>query len=255
MSTRPRILLTHTPQMRMNYYGARALSGLRELGEVVLHDGLEPLGTTALIAAAGRRVRRSAVGSDGTNGSSPGTSRLRCCASHRPNQSRAVSKAVMSGALFPTPTWLPPITRNTRVHSLTLCGYQTFNPCLTGVRRNLARSLCRVPQPRNWRRCKPLKCQFCVHLRKEKHHDHAEWRPCCAVFSRDHNHRARSVPLRCVCLPWCQSRRRRSGSQATGWQPRQMEGCGRAADRRKANVGRCPHVGSSRHWLIVRAES
>ena len=54
MSTRPRILLTHTPQMRMNYYGARALSGLRELGEVVLHEGLEPLGTTALIAAAER---------------------------------------------------------------------------------------------------------------------------------------------------------------------------------------------------------
>ena len=52
MSTRPRILLTHTPQMRENYYGARALAGLRELGEVVLHDGAEPLGTPALIAAA-----------------------------------------------------------------------------------------------------------------------------------------------------------------------------------------------------------
>ena len=38
--------------MRENYYGARALAGLRELGEVVLHDGLEPLGTAALIAAA-----------------------------------------------------------------------------------------------------------------------------------------------------------------------------------------------------------
>ena len=57
MSTRPRILLTHTPQMRENYYGARALVGLRELGEVVLHDGLEPLGTPALIAAgAGCRI-------------------------------------------------------------------------------------------------------------------------------------------------------------------------------------------------------
>src|ERR1700674_1819492 len=51
MSNRPRILLTHTPQMRESYYGARALAGLRELGEVVLHDGLEPLGTSALIAA------------------------------------------------------------------------------------------------------------------------------------------------------------------------------------------------------------
>jgi D-3-phosphoglycerate dehydrogenase len=54
MSNRPRILLTHTPQMRENYYGARALAGLRKLGEVVLHDGLEPLDTPALIAAAGR---------------------------------------------------------------------------------------------------------------------------------------------------------------------------------------------------------
>ena len=51
MSTRPRILLTHTPQMRENYYGARALAGLRELGEVTLHEGAEPLGTAALIAA------------------------------------------------------------------------------------------------------------------------------------------------------------------------------------------------------------
>ena len=52
MSNRPRILLTHTPDMRANYYGARALAGLRELGEVVLHEGAEPLGTAALIAAA-----------------------------------------------------------------------------------------------------------------------------------------------------------------------------------------------------------
>ena len=42
MSTRPRILLTHTPSMRANYYGTRALAGLRELGEVVLHEGLVP---------------------------------------------------------------------------------------------------------------------------------------------------------------------------------------------------------------------
>ena len=48
---RPRILLTHTPGMRENYYGARALAGLRELGEVVLHEGSEPLATPALIAA------------------------------------------------------------------------------------------------------------------------------------------------------------------------------------------------------------
>src|SRR5262245_47960840 len=52
MDTKPRILLTHTPQMRENYYGARALAGLREFGEVVLHEGSEPLGTPALSAAA-----------------------------------------------------------------------------------------------------------------------------------------------------------------------------------------------------------
>ncbi len=48
----PRILLTHTPQMRRNYYGARALAGLQALGDVRLHEGPEPLGTEALIAAA-----------------------------------------------------------------------------------------------------------------------------------------------------------------------------------------------------------
>ena len=48
MSNRPRILLTHTPDMRRNYYGARALAGLQALGEVVLHEGSEPLDTPAL---------------------------------------------------------------------------------------------------------------------------------------------------------------------------------------------------------------
>jgi D-3-phosphoglycerate dehydrogenase len=48
----PRILLTHTPETRGLYYGARALSGLRALGEVVLHEGSEPLDTGALIKAA-----------------------------------------------------------------------------------------------------------------------------------------------------------------------------------------------------------
>jgi D-3-phosphoglycerate dehydrogenase len=52
MKTRPRILLTHTPDMRRNYYGARALAGLQALGEVVLHEGLEPLSTQALTVAA-----------------------------------------------------------------------------------------------------------------------------------------------------------------------------------------------------------
>ena len=52
MPSRSRILLTHTPQMRRNYYGPRALAGLQSLGEVLLHEGAEPLDTLALIAAA-----------------------------------------------------------------------------------------------------------------------------------------------------------------------------------------------------------
>ena len=47
-----KILLTHTPHMRDNYYGARALAGLSSLGEVVLHQGNETLEGQALIAAA-----------------------------------------------------------------------------------------------------------------------------------------------------------------------------------------------------------
>jgi D-3-phosphoglycerate dehydrogenase len=47
-----RILLTHTPDMRRNYYGERALAGLRALGEVILHQGQQPLGGEALAAAA-----------------------------------------------------------------------------------------------------------------------------------------------------------------------------------------------------------
>ncbi len=31
-----RILLTHSPQTRANYYGARALAGLQALGDVVI---------------------------------------------------------------------------------------------------------------------------------------------------------------------------------------------------------------------------
>jgi D-3-phosphoglycerate dehydrogenase len=47
-----RMLLTHTPQMRQNYFGARALSELGALGRVSLHDGADPLDTAALIEAA-----------------------------------------------------------------------------------------------------------------------------------------------------------------------------------------------------------
>jgi D-3-phosphoglycerate dehydrogenase len=46
------ILLAHTPHMRANYYGERALAGLRALGAVTLHEGDEPLGGDSLVAAA-----------------------------------------------------------------------------------------------------------------------------------------------------------------------------------------------------------
>jgi D-3-phosphoglycerate dehydrogenase len=47
-----RILLTHSPEARANYYGARALVGLQSLGEVRLHEGNAPLEGEALITAA-----------------------------------------------------------------------------------------------------------------------------------------------------------------------------------------------------------
>lgn len=47
-----RILLTHTPDMRRNYYGERALAGLRALGKVVLHESGEALAGERLAAAA-----------------------------------------------------------------------------------------------------------------------------------------------------------------------------------------------------------
>ncbi|HEX5612453.1 MAG TPA: NAD(P)-dependent oxidoreductase [Burkholderiales bacterium] len=47
-----RILLTHSPQALRNYYGERALAGLRVVGEVKLHAGAQPLEGEALIAAA-----------------------------------------------------------------------------------------------------------------------------------------------------------------------------------------------------------
>src|SRR5688572_10924903 len=47
-----RILLTHSPETLRNYYGDRALAGLRALAEVKLHRGPEPLAGEALVAAA-----------------------------------------------------------------------------------------------------------------------------------------------------------------------------------------------------------
>ena len=47
-----RILLTHSPETLANYYGERALAGLRQLGEVKLNSNPRPLEGDALIAAA-----------------------------------------------------------------------------------------------------------------------------------------------------------------------------------------------------------
>jgi len=47
-----RRLLTHLPQARRQYYGARALGRLQELAEVVLHEGDAPLDPQGLIAMA-----------------------------------------------------------------------------------------------------------------------------------------------------------------------------------------------------------
>lgn len=47
-----RILLTHSPETLAQYYGERALAGLRALGEVRLHRGSVPLEGEALVAAA-----------------------------------------------------------------------------------------------------------------------------------------------------------------------------------------------------------
>src|SRR5229473_101825 len=47
-----KILLTHTPQARRQYYGERSLNGLQALAEVVLHDVDDALDAAGLIEAA-----------------------------------------------------------------------------------------------------------------------------------------------------------------------------------------------------------
>jgi len=47
-----RVLLTHTPQARRQYYGERSLNGLRAVAEVRLHEGDDALDAAGLIAAA-----------------------------------------------------------------------------------------------------------------------------------------------------------------------------------------------------------
>jgi D-3-phosphoglycerate dehydrogenase len=47
-----KVLLTHTPQARRQYYGERSLQGLRAKAQVVLHEGSDTLDAAGLIAAA-----------------------------------------------------------------------------------------------------------------------------------------------------------------------------------------------------------
>ncbi|WP_342712385.1 NAD(P)-dependent oxidoreductase [Bradyrhizobium sp. B124] len=47
-----KVLLTHTPQMRRDYYGERSLNGLRAVADVSLHEGDEALDAVALVEAA-----------------------------------------------------------------------------------------------------------------------------------------------------------------------------------------------------------
>ena len=47
-----RILLTHSPDTLLNYYGPRALAGLRALGDVILNSNDKPLEGESLIRAA-----------------------------------------------------------------------------------------------------------------------------------------------------------------------------------------------------------
>jgi D-3-phosphoglycerate dehydrogenase / 2-oxoglutarate reductase len=47
-----KVLLTHTPEFRRQYYGERSLKGLQALAEVRLHEGETPLDAAGLVAAA-----------------------------------------------------------------------------------------------------------------------------------------------------------------------------------------------------------
>ncbi len=47
-----RVFLAHTPEMRANYYGERALAALRQVAEVTTHEGEATLSGAALAAAA-----------------------------------------------------------------------------------------------------------------------------------------------------------------------------------------------------------
>jgi D-3-phosphoglycerate dehydrogenase / 2-oxoglutarate reductase len=47
-----KVLLTHTPEFRRQYYGERSLKGLQALAEVILHEAETTLDAAGLVAAA-----------------------------------------------------------------------------------------------------------------------------------------------------------------------------------------------------------
>jgi len=47
-----KVLLTHTPQSRVQYYGERSLTGLQAIAQVKLHDSNDALDAAGLIEAA-----------------------------------------------------------------------------------------------------------------------------------------------------------------------------------------------------------
>jgi hypothetical protein len=47
-----KVLLTHTPQSRAQYYGARSLDGLQAIAQVKLHEAIAALDAAGLIEAA-----------------------------------------------------------------------------------------------------------------------------------------------------------------------------------------------------------
>jgi D-3-phosphoglycerate dehydrogenase len=49
----PKVLLTHTPQSRRQYYGERSLSSLQAVADVILHEADDALDAAGLIVAAG----------------------------------------------------------------------------------------------------------------------------------------------------------------------------------------------------------
>jgi D-3-phosphoglycerate dehydrogenase len=51
-TAKARILVTHTPAMRTNYYPAAALDDLRRLGDVILYDGNDPLSPEHVVSMA-----------------------------------------------------------------------------------------------------------------------------------------------------------------------------------------------------------